>query len=303
MQLKWLEDFVALADTRSFCRAAELRHVTHPAFGRRIKALEEWAGTPLLERGSSPVQLTAAGHSLLEHAQQTTHTLAHARDTLQREAGRQQCTVTVATGRTLARTLVADWLRQLQPLLESAQGEMVVRTCSLSETQLMLEQAEADFMLTYHHPLLAVRLNARQYSHRTLAQDKLVPLTRCDALGEPAHRWHPTQPGAPLPWLAYASHLALGRLLGDHLANHPQAPPLRRVVDCDSADALLEYTLQGLGIAWLPWSLDGAACRAGQLCVLGSEALSVDFEVRLYRAKRPLSPLAEAIWQATQPGR
>lgn len=180
---------------------------------------------------------------------------------------------------------------------------MVVRTRSLSETQLMLEQAEADFMLTYHHPLLAVRLNARQYSHRTLAQDKLVPLTRCDALGEPAHRWHPTQPGAPLPWLAYASHLALGRLLGDHLANHPQAPPLRRVVDCDSADALLEYTLQGLGIAWLPWSLAGAACRAGQLCVLGSEALSVDFEVRLYRAKRPLSPLAEATWQATQPGR
>ena len=303
MQLKWLEDFVALADTRSFSRAAELRHVTHPAFGRRIKALEDWAGTPLLERGSSPVQLTAAGHSLLEHAQQTTHTLAHARDTLQREAGRQQCTVTVATGRTLARTLVADWLRQLQPLLESGQGEMVVRTRSLSETQLMLEQAEADFMLTYHHPLLAVRLNARQYSHRTLAQDKLVPLTRCDALGEPAHRWHPTQPGAPLPWLAYASHLALGRLLGDHLANHPQAPPLRRVVDCDSADALLEYTLQGLGVAWLPWSLAGAACRAGQLCVLGSEALSVDFEVRLYRAKRPLSPLAEAIWQATQPGR
>ena len=303
MQLKWLEDFVALADTRSFSRAAELRHVTHPAFGRRIKALEDWAGTPLLERGSSPVQLTAAGHSLLEHAQQTTHTLAHARDTLQREAGRQQCTVTVATGRTLARTLVADWLRQLQPLLESAQGEMVVRTRSLSETQLMLEQAEADFMLTYHHPLLAVHLNARQYSHRTLAQDKLVPLARCDARGEPAHRWHPTQPGAPLPWLAYASHLALGRLLGDHLANHPQAPPLRRVVDCDSADALLEYTLQGLGVAWLPWSLAGAACRAGQLCVLGSEALSVDFEVRLYRAKRPLSPLAEAIWQATQPGR
>ncbi len=204
MQLKWLEDFVALADTRSFSRAAELRHVTHPAFGRRIKALEDWAGTPLLERGSSPVQLTAAGHSLLEHAQQTTRALTLARDTLQGTAGRQQRTVTLATGRTLARTLVADWLRQLQPLLESVQGEVVVRTRSLGETQLMLEQAEADFMLTYHHPLLAVRLNARQYSHRTLAQDKLVPLTRCDALGEPTHRWPltsqiPRCPGWPTP--------------------------------------------------------------------------------------------------------
>ena len=40
MQLKWLEDFIVLAQERSFTRAAELRHVTHPAFGRRIRALE-----------------------------------------------------------------------------------------------------------------------------------------------------------------------------------------------------------------------------------------------------------------------
>ena len=41
MQIKWLEDFKELAKTRSFSRAAENRNVTHPAFGRRIKALEE----------------------------------------------------------------------------------------------------------------------------------------------------------------------------------------------------------------------------------------------------------------------
>ena len=54
MQLKWLEDFVALAQERSFTRAAELRHVTHPAFGRRIRALESWVGTPLIEREAGP---------------------------------------------------------------------------------------------------------------------------------------------------------------------------------------------------------------------------------------------------------
>lgn len=68
MQVKWLEDLVVLAQTRSFTRAAELRHVTHPAFGRRIRALEEWAGTPLVQRGPGPVTLTAAGDSLLQDA-------------------------------------------------------------------------------------------------------------------------------------------------------------------------------------------------------------------------------------------
>ncbi|WP_163468518.1 LysR family transcriptional regulator, partial [Klebsiella michiganensis] len=43
VETKWLEDFVSLAETRSFSRSAQLRHVTQPAFSRRIQALEAWA--------------------------------------------------------------------------------------------------------------------------------------------------------------------------------------------------------------------------------------------------------------------
>ena len=50
MQLEWLEDFIELAQVRSLSRAAENRCVTHPAFGRRIRALEDWAGVALIER-------------------------------------------------------------------------------------------------------------------------------------------------------------------------------------------------------------------------------------------------------------
>ena len=298
MQVKWLEDLVALAQTRSFTRAAELRHVTHPAFGRRIKALEEWAGVALLERGKTPLTLTAAGERLLEDARDLLQGVGQAREALQGAAGRQDRTVTLATGRTLARTLVADWLVRLQPLLERTQGQLQIRTRSLAETAQMLDRGEVDFMLTYHHALLAVQLNARQYSYITMAQDRLVPVTHCDARGQ---RRYDFRAGAAVPYLAYASTLALGRLVTDHLANHPQAPLLRRVVECDSADALLEYTLQGSGIAWLPWSLVAAACKAGQLAILGDTRLTIAFEVRLYRAKKRLSELAEAMWKTAKP--
>ena len=40
VETKWLEDFVSLAETHSFSRSAQLRHVTQPAFSRRIQALE-----------------------------------------------------------------------------------------------------------------------------------------------------------------------------------------------------------------------------------------------------------------------
>ena len=67
METKWLEDFVSLAETRSFSRSAQLRHVTQPAFSRRIQALEAWAGTDLVDRSSYPTRLTPAGETL--HAQ------------------------------------------------------------------------------------------------------------------------------------------------------------------------------------------------------------------------------------------
>jgi len=62
---KWFEDFVSLAETRSFSRSAQLRHVTQPAFSRRIQALEAWAGTDLVDRSSYPTRLTAAGETFM----------------------------------------------------------------------------------------------------------------------------------------------------------------------------------------------------------------------------------------------
>lgn len=295
MQLKWLEDFIVLVQERSFTRAAELRHVTHPAFGRRIRALEAWAGTPLVERGSGgPVTLTPAGQSFLETAGHLARSLTQSHEELQSLAGRQARTVTLATGRTLARTVVADWLVRLQPILQG--GELCIRTRALADTVGMLERNEADFSLVYHHPALAIRLDARQFTHLTVASDRLVPVSRATAQGQALHRFGPD--ATRVPYLAYAPQLALGRLVEDHLAHNPHAPRLQRVVECDSADAHYEYVQKGLGVAWLPWSMVFADCKAQRLALAGDARMEVRFDVRLYRPKRRLGPLAEALWKA-----
>ena len=61
MNLIWLEDFLALAATGNFSRAAEDRHSSQPAFSRRIRALEQWVGVDLLDRTTQPAKLTPAG--------------------------------------------------------------------------------------------------------------------------------------------------------------------------------------------------------------------------------------------------
>ena len=65
MDTKWLEDFISLAETGSFSRSAEMRHVTQPAFSRRIQSLESWLGTDLIDRTSYPDPADAGRRSVL----------------------------------------------------------------------------------------------------------------------------------------------------------------------------------------------------------------------------------------------
>lgn len=297
MQIKWLEDLIALAETRSFVRAATQRHVTHPAFGRRIRGLEQWAGADLVLRDGGPVTLTAAGETLLQHARQTVEALASARGEIENRARPGQPVFTLATGRTLARTLAADWLWRVRT--QTAGALVHVRTGSMAQTLQRFERGDADFMLTYHHPTIALRLRPSQYLQHTVAHDRLVPMTRANAGGKPLYGF---SSGKPVPYLSYDNTLALGQLVSDHLANHAQAPRLITALECDSADALLEYVLKGLGVAWLPLSLATGACKEGKLAPLAGKALEIAFEVRMIRSKRRLSPLAESLWEAVGPG-
>lgn len=298
MQTKWLEDLIALSQTGSLGRAAEQRHVTHPAFGRRIRALEAWAGAALIERSGTSVRLTSQGEKLLGFALQAVPALEQARsDIAGGAAGAGAPTVTLVTGRTLARTVAADWLARL--MRQRARARLVIRTAHMAETLHRFERGEADFMLTYHHPQIGLALSSHQYLQRRVATDRLVPVGKLNAQGRAAFSFEPAR---AVPYLAYADSLALGRLVRDHLSNHPKAPRLVETVECDSADALLEYALKGLGVAWLPWSLAVGACKARQLAPVGGKALEIGFEVRMVRAKRRLSPAAESFWQAVDPG-
>jgi DNA-binding transcriptional LysR family regulator len=95
METKWLEDFVSLAETRSFSRSAQLRHVTQPAFSRRIQSLEAWAGVALIDRSSYPTKLTPAGETLHVQAMDILQTLHTTRDMVHSHGLSEQDLVTL----------------------------------------------------------------------------------------------------------------------------------------------------------------------------------------------------------------
>ncbi len=79
MDLRWLEDFLAVAETRNFTKAAGRRHVSQAAFSRRIQALEDYLGFCLLDRSAYPVSLTEEGVCFRRHAQAILSQVARAK--------------------------------------------------------------------------------------------------------------------------------------------------------------------------------------------------------------------------------
>ncbi len=70
MTLAQLRAFLATARLGSYSRAAESLHLSQPAVFMQVRALERWAGEPLLERSGRSLRLTPAGRNLLPYAQQ-----------------------------------------------------------------------------------------------------------------------------------------------------------------------------------------------------------------------------------------
>ena len=69
MELTQLETFLAVAEERSFSRAAVRLHRTQPAVSMVIRKLEEQLDEVLFDRSARDGQLTAAGELLREYAQ------------------------------------------------------------------------------------------------------------------------------------------------------------------------------------------------------------------------------------------
>lgn len=301
MDLKLFEDFIALANTRSFVRAAEARHVTHPAFGRRIRMLENWAGAPLVERHRTPVHLTPEGEQILKLAERTLTNVESVRAQVQRHQD-HDWTLHIGTGRLLARTLVADWLGALSGLpLSPLHGQRVqieMKTGFVADLAPLLEQGKIDVLCCYEHRSLSVPLNGHRFRHLVLSQEKLVPVSVTLPDGRPRFSLLDAQQDIPL--ITYKAGLSMERLLSEHLERNPLPKQVRPYLRSDTADAVSEYVRRGLGIAWLPWSMVFEECKKKQLTVLGSKSDEIPYEVRLYRPRSRQSEIAEAVWSATE---
>ena len=300
METKWLEDFVSLAETRSFSRSAQLRHVTQPAFSRRIQALEAWAGTDLVDRSSYPTRLTAAGETLYAQALEMLQALQSTRAMLRGHASVGEDVIEFAVPHSLAFTFFPAWVTSLREDFGPVKSRLIA--LNQHDAVMRLIEGNCDLLIAFHHPSQPFQLDAERYEMLSLGEELLAPYVRPQASGAPLHLL-PGRPGQPLPYLGYAPGAYLGRVVDLLLKESRTAIHFDRVYETDMAEGLKVMALEGHGIAFLPLSSVKKELRARKLVSAlppEMQGLEMKLEIRAYREK-PLGKeapkrSAQALW-------
>lgn len=294
MEVKWLEDFLALAQTLNFSKAADERNVTQSAFSRRIKQLEAWVGTSLIDRATYPSRLTEAGQRFVPIAEQTLQGLYQARRNLQHEEGNDARTVTLTALHTLSFTFFPDWLTKLSAELGPIVSNMRPDSGSMEENLNSLVDGDSDFLLTYQNLHVPMLLDP-QFEHHTLGAETIIPVSAPDKQGAPLHR---VEPG--FAHVSYQKTSFFGQLMAGALAT--RLPTDNRVHVGSHSIGLKSMVLAGWGVAWMPESLANAELADGRLVRAAEKDWDLAVEIRLYRSKENRRPIVKRIWETLAAG-
>ncbi|MHB8949960.1 MAG: LysR substrate-binding domain-containing protein [Rhodoferax sp.] len=315
MDTKWLEDFVSLAETHSFSRSALLRHVTQPAFSRRIQSLESWAGTDLVDRSNYPTRLTPAGQTLYAQSLEVLQALQSTRAMLRGHASAGQDVIEFAVPHTLAFTFFPAWVSALRQQFGPIKSRLIA--LNVHDAVMRLVEGSCDLLIAYHHPSQPFQLDPDRYEMVSLGEEVVAPYAKPDADGAPMFQF-PGRAGQLLPYLGYAPGAYLGQMVDLILKQSNTTIYFDRVYETDMAEGLKAMALEGHGIAFLPYSAvkkDLYARRLVSAAPPDLKGLQITMEVRVYRqrpsfkessklgvtrtapcAERPVKNAAKALW-------
>jgi len=298
LNLGWIDDFMVLAASGNFSRAAEERHMTQPAFSRRIRALEDWLGVELFDRSSQPARLTEAGLWFRKAAQDLQAHVARVPGEARAVAEASSQTLRFAATHALSFSFMPGWLRALEA--RTAVGPVNLVSDTQQKCEALLQQSQVQFVLSHGHRQVQGPLDQAGFPGVVVGQDQLLPVCAPDATGAPAHPLTDGRPArsSPVPLLAYSSESGLGRILREVKGQALERLSAQPVLTAHLASVLRTMALDGRGLAWLPRMLIGEDLEAGRLVLAAGEDWQLDLDIRLHRDRGAMGVAAETFWAA-----
>ncbi len=297
MDITLFRDLDQLRHTGNFSQAAELSHISQPAFSRRIKGLEVWAGVTLVDRSRQPVKLTPAGVQLLEAGLQAFARIeAERSQILEAQSLPDKYMVTFGAQHSIGWRFYPTWLQAF----EQAYGPILsrLRADDLPVCLRDLRAGDVDFVIAYAAPddpagsLLSDR--AHPVETLVIGKDRLVPVCKPARGGAPIFNFY--NDGVQMPFLRFGDSAPISLHIERLVRAKGLGNRLHTVYENSMAGALRIRARDGAGVAWLPESLVAPDLSAGILVRTGPADWCIDLDVRLMRSKKNTNHLTRTIW-------
>lgn len=295
MNLSWIDDFMALAATGNFSRAAEERHMTQPAFSRRIRALEEWLGADLFDRSSQPARVTEVGEWFRTVAQDLQSRVAGIPGEARAIAEASSTTLRFAATHALSFTFMPRWLHALEA--HAAMGQLQLMSDVQQKCETLLAQNQVHFMLAHGHPGVRGPLDEADFPSIVVGTDLLIPVSAPGEGGRPLHGLQGNK-GSQVQWLGYSAESGIGRILKELKGPALDRMHVHQVLTAHLASVLRTMALDKRGLAWLPKLLVEDDLSIGRLVTAAPDEWRIDLQIRLYRRRGESGKAAEAFWKA-----
>ncbi|MFE2545173.1 LysR family transcriptional regulator [Actinacidiphila glaucinigra] len=286
MEFRRLQAFIAVAEERSFTRAAERLNLVQSGVSASIRALEKDLGTPLFARTTQRVELTAAGAALVPQARRVLGALRTARQAVDEARAGLSGTLELGilyglTPGDILRTLAT--FRRAHPGVELRLRGPGSRGSSSHVEDLRKGDLDLAVLMTAGRPLDGLRLHS-------LVTESVVLACASD---------HP---------LADRSSVELADVMGYDVIDFPVGWGMRSAVDCafsraglpprkamfeiDDIPTALDLVRHGLGLAFVP---ERIASDVADMRFLTVGQYRPTYDVCLAEPEdRPLNPTARA---------
>lgn len=302
MEIEWLEDFLAVLDQGGFSRAAAERHITQSALSRRIQALEDWVGTPLLNRTTHSMAMTPAGESFKVTAEEVLRRLATGRLDAVDQSRTAAGLLKFASTNALSLGFFPEWLSRIEKDFPSQITVQLVAN-HMEACERIMMQGQSHFLLCHHHPMATTVLGPPQFRFLPIGEDVMVPVSApAEGGGGPRHSL-PGTPEKPVPYLAFSSESGMGRIVAAAHRGLRRDVWLRATSTTHLAKLLVTMALEGRGVAWCPMSLVGDALNSGALVRAGDPSWDIPMEIIIVRSRARQSPIAEQFWSHLEESR
>ncbi|TVP88889.1 MAG: LysR family transcriptional regulator [Pseudomonadaceae bacterium] len=281
-----LQAFLAVANSRSFSRAAEQLHLTQPAISKRIAALEQQLGCQLFDRIGRTISLTEAGRALKPRAEHLLNLLHDTRRALNNLSSQIQGQLSIATSHHIGLHRLPQVLRRFSKAYPGVALDIRFLDSEVAHEQVLQGAIELAVVTLPPHSELPLRSERIWYDPLAVVVAPEHPLADQASVNLRQLADHP----AVLP----ESHTVTHRVVSELFASHALVPSVSMTTN-------YMETLKMLVSIGLAWSVLPHTMLDNQVRSLAVKGVTLERELGyVCHTGRTLSNAAHAFIQILQ---